>query len=268
MDTRYRIKVGAHVLELYNGETVIGREESCGVCLDDDQVSRQHAVIRVQGDNVVLMDLNSRNGTELNGSKLEEPVRLRDGDKITVGRQTLFIQQIRAPQKKKGLKSGTLDGVKSRRDFPTVTALNASDGFSAGMVTAEADLLKKSLQMGRWSEAERLLKARVTRLLKSPEPLPPADPRVRLTVDGLLRLAQHEMNAVWMDRLFKLYGALHWWMDNDTVQKSTRLLRAMGKSTGTGLQEYIVYWQRHKGELSPEDKITLARLEEVAKIVT
>jgi pSer/pThr/pTyr-binding forkhead associated (FHA) protein len=55
-------------------------------------VSRHHAELRVEDDEVVLVDLGSTNGTSVNG----EPVRrvtLTDGTRITLGRTTLVFRR-------------------------------------------------------------------------------------------------------------------------------------------------------------------------------
>ncbi|MBN1562706.1 MAG: FHA domain-containing protein [Anaerolineae bacterium] len=60
---------------------------------DDLGVSRRHARLLRDGKAVYLMDLNSTNGTQLNGESLPTSVekRLRDGDEILLGRMRVFI---------------------------------------------------------------------------------------------------------------------------------------------------------------------------------
>lgn len=69
--------------------TVLGRDESADVVLDDPGISRRHCEVRVtqDGANLVshLRDLRSTNGTFVNGERTDA-VRLVDGDRITVGR--------------------------------------------------------------------------------------------------------------------------------------------------------------------------------------
>jgi len=63
----------------------IGRENGCDVLIDDRQVSRQHATISINIDGTyVLTDLKSKNGTFINGHRIEEPVLLQDGDVIKI----------------------------------------------------------------------------------------------------------------------------------------------------------------------------------------
>ena len=63
---------------------LIGRGEDCDLVIQDRQVSRHHARIRNTKDGYLLEDLGSKNGTHVNGSLLNEPVILQDGDEIKV----------------------------------------------------------------------------------------------------------------------------------------------------------------------------------------
>ena len=69
-------------------EVTIGRDESAGLKLADDTVSRRHAAVRLLDDGKFLIkDLGSRSGTNLNWIRLEsgESVRIRTGDRIRFG---------------------------------------------------------------------------------------------------------------------------------------------------------------------------------------
>lgn len=65
-------------------ELVVGREPVCGIVVADRQVSRYHARFTRREDGVLLEDLGSKNGTYLNGKRVEEPVLLQDGDLVQV----------------------------------------------------------------------------------------------------------------------------------------------------------------------------------------
>jgi hypothetical protein len=70
---------------------VVGRLPECAVMLSDPNVSRRHAEIRRRGSEVVVRDLQSTNGTRVNGLPVTEHV-LADGDEITVGTTTLHFE--------------------------------------------------------------------------------------------------------------------------------------------------------------------------------
>jgi adenylate cyclase len=64
----------------------LGRAPSNEIVLLDQRVSRRHAIIQVQGEQEYwLVDFGSRNGSYLNGQRLAQPTRLRDGDVLRFG---------------------------------------------------------------------------------------------------------------------------------------------------------------------------------------
>lgn len=62
----------------------IGRLPECDIALSDPNVSRNHAEVRRRGNDFLVVDLGSTNGTKLNGAGIKER-KLNDGDDITVG---------------------------------------------------------------------------------------------------------------------------------------------------------------------------------------
>jgi pSer/pThr/pTyr-binding forkhead associated (FHA) protein len=77
---------------LGNTEVLIGRSPQCHVVLASPDVSRQHASIRLWGDDYVIKDLGSENGLYVNGQRVEIAV-LRDGDVIRVGSCEIHVRQ-------------------------------------------------------------------------------------------------------------------------------------------------------------------------------
>lgn len=71
--------------ELYPGDTLVGRGESCDVVLEDSSVSRRHAVLHVDDDGVRVEDLGSSNGTFVNGVRVSGRATLDAGDRLMIG---------------------------------------------------------------------------------------------------------------------------------------------------------------------------------------
>ena len=73
----------------------LGRDASCDVRVDDESVSRKHAVLHADGPIVTLEDLGSRNGTTVMGRKLAvgERVPLPPGVVAELGSSTLVLQR-------------------------------------------------------------------------------------------------------------------------------------------------------------------------------
>lgn len=63
----------------------LGRSADCEVIIVERKVSRRHAEIRRQEEGFILRDLDSTNGTWLNGQRLSAPALLQDGDVIAIG---------------------------------------------------------------------------------------------------------------------------------------------------------------------------------------
>ena len=72
---------------------VIGRAEGSDIFINDPMVSSKHARITPVPDGAILEDLNSTNGTLLNGLKLTIPATLAVGDQIAVGNVILDVGQ-------------------------------------------------------------------------------------------------------------------------------------------------------------------------------
>ena len=67
---------------------LIGRDNSCDFTIPDPLLSRQHCLVEFTPEQVKIIDLKSRNGTYVNGNRIEER-QLQLNDKIKIGRHTL-----------------------------------------------------------------------------------------------------------------------------------------------------------------------------------
>jgi DNA-binding winged helix-turn-helix (wHTH) protein len=70
---------------LSKGSNLVGRDPGCAVRIDSATLSRQHARIVVTGTESTLEDLESKNGTLVNGQRVDQPVVLKDNDQIQLG---------------------------------------------------------------------------------------------------------------------------------------------------------------------------------------
>jgi predicted component of type VI protein secretion system len=76
-------------------ELVVGREDAA-LTIDDPEISRKHAAIRPVDDGFEIEDLGSRNGTHVNGSRIEGTTRLGGGDSIKLGQSVIRFESGRA----------------------------------------------------------------------------------------------------------------------------------------------------------------------------
>lgn len=86
---------------LEDDETIFGRDEDADMAIDDKRLSRKHCKIFRQGNDFVIQDLGSSNGTFVNGTKITEKT-LANGDSIQIGSTAMtFRMQVGAAPKSK-----------------------------------------------------------------------------------------------------------------------------------------------------------------------
>src|SRR3954471_11987517 len=102
----------------------IGREEGNLLRLNDERVSRFHAKVQQEDGDIILTDLESTNGTRVNGSPVQIR-RLRAGDQISIGRSMLL--------------SGPLEEIAARRraERPATRAATPEGGTVPGGAAGE-----------------------------------------------------------------------------------------------------------------------------------
>lgn len=83
---------GLNVLDLSDGENVLGRDPDAAIWICDPSVSRHHARIVVTGGEATLEDLGSKNGSSHAGRRLDGVVPLRDGETIRIGAVDLVFR--------------------------------------------------------------------------------------------------------------------------------------------------------------------------------
>jgi len=123
--------------------TVIGRSPEADLRLDDEAVSWNHLEIERRGDVLMATDLDSRNGTALNGEPLDRPRRLRDGDTLIVGAHRLEVSTGLAAAVGATVPSTAPSVALSEEERATAAALVApyrSEGAFAGRPATRAEI--------------------------------------------------------------------------------------------------------------------------------
>ncbi len=77
---------------------LFGRDQRCDICIADASVSRNHFKINVKGEVVEIVDLESKNGTKVNGRLVSRAI-LNSGDRIEIGETVLIYEGV--PNKKR-----------------------------------------------------------------------------------------------------------------------------------------------------------------------
>jgi Protein of unknown function (DUF3662)/FHA domain len=90
----FTLSVDGKVHELVKERVVLGRSREADVRVSDLNVSRKHAEVRQRGDECVVVDLGSTNGTMLNGKRVDR-APLKEGDVITLGSTDVVVGRTR-----------------------------------------------------------------------------------------------------------------------------------------------------------------------------
>lgn len=84
-------KSAGRTISIKRSKLLIGRAEECDVRPLSEEVSRRHCAVIVGPADVWIEDLGSRNGTYVNGQRIEAKTKLADGDMIKVGSLELRV---------------------------------------------------------------------------------------------------------------------------------------------------------------------------------
>jgi len=105
-------------IPLPSSVTVMGRRRDCDLRIPVESVSRRHCRLFTEEDALKIRDLNSRNGTIVNGQTVEETL-VKPGDKLTLGPLTFVMQVNGKPEK--------LDVADTEQPNAADTALDVAD---------------------------------------------------------------------------------------------------------------------------------------------
>lgn len=81
------------VVPLDGGDVTFGRAASASVRLDDGYVSERHARVYREGDEWLVSDLGSTNGTLLNQVKVTSPTPIAAGDQLRIGKTVIEVRK-------------------------------------------------------------------------------------------------------------------------------------------------------------------------------
>ncbi|MET0410523.1 MAG: FHA domain-containing protein [Polyangiaceae bacterium] len=98
-----RIRYGGDTFRLTQRQTLVGRSRGCGIVLNSRLASREHCVLERSGSALTLIELDSKNGTWVNGERVTRRRQLAKGDQIRIGSDQLeVIEKLRASEMVRG----------------------------------------------------------------------------------------------------------------------------------------------------------------------
>lgn len=202
------------------GEHDVGRMSDCWLTLDDELASRYHARFVVTDGGLALQDLESRNGTYVNGERIEGKVVLKDGDRVRIGRELIAV----------------LSSESSFGDEDSDLRRTLAPGEDTRFPSLIGQLVEKSLKVGKLKEAERYAAALTNQL--SGTSVEVGHPAAQASITCLIGLAERSNSGVWIDKLFKLFATQAWIIDDTALNRVRSALDRIPRIPGTGIADY------------------------------
>lgn len=177
--------------EFDGDQTVIGRHEKCELRLVDGMVSRNHSMIFREGKRFLIKDLDSRNGTWVNGRRIKNRRHVKSGDVFQVGPFRIIFE----PDLAGGLNDNGMAGpMETTTDLPAFMHKHETETVLKPLGMISNYLSETSGQEKR--TPTRLRRERLNRNLLT---------LYRITEELVVRKDLHEMLDYIMDQIFEIF---------------------------------------------------------------
>jgi pSer/pThr/pTyr-binding forkhead associated (FHA) protein len=232
---------------------VIGRADSADLVVDHASVSRHHARIVRGKDGFEVLDLDSRNGTFVDGQRVRGSAPLFPGVVLKLGEVSLVVRSTRRTSKQQRT---------TRRDQPwSVESERAEDGSPIVRVLPFMAAVDEALSNGDAAHAEWLFVRHVAR------PVERAALRGTLSHDAAartavlaLRIADTTSSDAWLDFVVRLYSEADRVMPLPVVNAMDDLSRKLGGLDRGAFRQYTARLVERASDLVPEERVALDRL--------
>lgn len=131
-------------VKLTEPETLVGRDEGAKLRIASSEVSRQHCLLVIVPEGVLVRDLGSRNSTFINGAPSGGETILKPGDNFTVGPMTFELEGADPAEKQAKAASAKNRKTPDPKTSDDDIASWLSDDSSVGLPTSDTTILKGS----------------------------------------------------------------------------------------------------------------------------
>lgn len=247
----------------YNGQQfivssdplIVGRNDDCDLTLSDPLASRRHAAFYLVGPRMIVEDLQSRNGIQVNGKTIKKATELMEGDEVVIAEQRMFV------------------GVSAAR-LRSDTLIRTPDGLKSTTFGVLGALANKALKLGQGEEGERILGRLLEDILAqaeksslSDEPSPLAAETFEQSIQYAMKIADLTQKGQWVDYIFRLYFYHNELIDVDTVNELYAIVPRTRGASGTVFRQYIQSLTDAQAEYTAGERFVLRRLEGIEALL-
>jgi hypothetical protein len=233
-------------IELPDGQYLIGRSSACDIVIDEPRVSRRHAQVEVDGLDVHVVDLESRNGVYVNDRPVRRMQALAEGDLIMVGAAELKYELGRSQSARGGRRPPqafvVLESVETGDDRTA-----GKDYFAAAPITKTFDDLEligrvaeRALSAGHPQQAEAMVEGHLQRVLDdSLRQREVSEGTVRRAIEIALRLAEATHRGGWFDYAIDLMRAHRLLCSESQLGRLVQLLKQVDRIDPARIRKYV-----------------------------
>lgn len=288
--TRFLLRYRAIDVELSKAAFVVGRSPNCDLVLDDELVSRKHAVFRLTEKGVEVEDLGSRNGVRVNGNKISSPTPLKHGDLTRIGSQELVLQVVSVTgDKRRDITAHTVEitvcphcSIPVEGDATSCPHCNAAleprpvsksrqsrRQVSISSLRTITEIADKALNMGKHEEAERIISGIVNGVfLEAEKGYRPDEKELLNATAYALRLAAVTLRPRWIDIVFELYTISDLIMPAETIDHLYSLINILKYSNIVPVRAYVAKLNERSASYGANERFLVKRLEGMERLVS
>jgi hypothetical protein len=247
------------------GSVAIGRSAGCEIVLNDSLVSRRHARLYVDSYGVILEDLGSANGVQVDGERVERQRLLRPGQRIMIGSQAFELCRMEDGVPRSGERPGTSTLDDRVTMSPSDSDVPPTD--HASFLDAVADVVDHLLRHGDAVSAERLVATGLRSVLEAWRAGRGTDPTSAARSAVLAaRLASKTKKGAWVDYALEIYALQGRMMPADLVNALYILIRNVDRFDRRMLNRYVGDMTRARNSFGPSERFVLRRLQGLAQM--
>jgi hypothetical protein len=237
---------------LTSERVVVGRAPTCDVIIPDPLVSREHAILRIGPNEVLLEDLESANGVYVNNVRIFGRHQLCDGDRILVGTQELCVFAVASRRHPGPTRIGAIT-----RNGRAADPVPSTERVDPGALLLRA--AQRMLDEGAPRDAERLLQEHLAHTLEMARAGRPLSPS--LCTDAARRalaLATALRKSRWFDYAVELHYRAGLCMSTEVAGALAEAASTVSAVDRVLLGRYVT-WLHDNAGTSPEEHEVLVR---------
>lgn len=288
----FRLRVLNRDIELADGDYTIGRSRDCDIPISDDLVSRKHASLNVRSGRATVEDLGSRNGTYLNGNRLENRAEVGHLDQITVGAHDLmciedqrvrdspplyrcagcalvvdphdvFCRKCGAPIRNSMALVSDRPSPPSYADVEDTQATATGSSSALGVLSAVAT---RMMTAQNYHGAERVLERALLDLLQEVVKSGRRPDELSLASESALELAENLKSERWVEWTFNIHEACAEVPSAGIIDRVTEIVSMLGGVDHRPVASLLVAISS-RINLSPSERFQFKRIESLKKMV-